>query len=449
MKRKPFALLLILSALLSGCMQQALDNQVIMQNIMLSADTEGKCWVLVKKVNSEEYRHLVKYFSTPAAYKSGLVFEDTFFYGPTTTEQVRLNGDYKSWLKIDNDLDDCDDEDFDVEDEHHLFFSASDYPDFMKKKRHEFIVGGNNEYEISESDYNHGATYDTTFYYYEELYFLPDGRFRKKIYLDEECNFVTVTGNWIFKSPFMTTSAGSQYSEIIIDYDIADWMSLPSTSNLYRITGNGSGALSIEQDQSATDSSFLATRGSYTIKRDVIVYYPQHDSGNYTFGKVVKHLEAACTSPTARPDDLLTIKDDLTLLKEKRYHLKSEYVKAKPRCPSIPSSGSCPELCGHALCGSKQGKMYDSDNTLLSTHNSSFSVPADSSVIVISNFANLNENLAIPMATYYWDMCHAYTPVTITFGSTTLIFSGLSTGTDEPITVTCSINGEPRYVKYE
>lgn len=326
----------------SSCVTKQITTQVAMQKILLSPQQSNMAWVLGRLNDEEEIKYYLSYYTFNYEFrKPNLGIGAALYrYDDAVRKVDTLDGDYNDEYKIDNNLTDCLDG-LDTEEGSHLFFRATNYPDFKSKKKVEYNNYINRKlYYETESTATNTPIRSAGRYYYEELIFEPNGRFNKKVFLAENsCNFISFTGKWIFRTPaaIINTNTGISETEIELDYDIANPIGIPPKGNIYVLKEFGGDNIQISKKHIESDSSLLAVRGSYTEVTDKIVYAPNVDFKQVSFaksakGKVVYLGEKVCTYPVEQPDDRIEIYDPLTLVKSKEYYSEAIYSKGALRC---------------------------------------------------------------------------------------------------------------------
>lgn len=326
----------------SSCVTKQITTQVAMQKVLLSPQQSNMAWVLDRLNDEEEIKYYLSYYTFNYEFrKPNLGIGAALYrYDDAVRKVDTLDGDYNDEYKIDNNLTDCLDG-LDIEEGSHLFFRAANYPDFKSKKKVEYnnYINGKLHYE-TESTATNPPIRSAGRYYYEELIFEPNGRFNKKVFLtNNSCNFISFTGNWVFRTPaaIINTRTGISETEIVLDYDIANPIGIAPKGNVYVLREFGGNGITISKKYTESDSSLLAIRGNYTEVTDKIVYAPNVDFKQVSFaksakGKVVYLGEKVCTYPLEQPDDRIEIYDPLTLVKSKEYNSEAVYSKGALRC---------------------------------------------------------------------------------------------------------------------
>ncbi len=435
---------------LSSCFKEAVNLQVEMQELLISPQESGKCWTLIRRSEKEEYQYFRKWYEFKMKYLNedvhAIDFKITKFYTDAEVNYTRMYQDYRDHHKIDLDMTDCND----VPETDSVFFRTTNYPNFKKATIHEFTYP---EYKVKVSNApNPGFTRDS-FYYYEELYFERSGRFKKKIFLDTGCNAIEIMGNWVFRTPFANYSG----TDLILRYDQLPTSDLPPKSDIYQIVFEDDD-LVISQNVSKTDSSAPIVRANYAIKGDKIYHSSDTDPydsihGEKIKGMVTNHWSDICAYAVEKPDDMVEVYDPIEILEKIVQTSRSRYTMAPIRCNGNSSSNpNCPKYCGMDICANFNASVYDTDNQPLSQgHKSDMSITADSSMVTITNFANIGQALSFKMPKYSWHSCYNFDEVTTVLDGNNVKLTGFLVETfkgKRMLLVECTINGAMRKIRY-
>ncbi len=432
-------LLLLFFAVLNlrtGCYKENIDIQVKMQEVLCNVNNPGKCWTLNFLTDSLEYLYYQKYYDFD--YKLTSDGQHVIYVYYNQYDEVRtpftydIQGDYQT----DNDPTDCSDED---KQPNHTFYRTSDYPNLKRKAVYEFY--GTN-YTIKEGSAVKPNIKDSSYYYYEELYFDLSGKFKKRIFLNSGCNPIEITGNWRFRTPFARIvyssngeRTGESEAELILDYDRAPIAGLPPSGNLYtlRFSDNFDDML-ISQNTKSDEVVSSVLRGDYTLSYDHILFSPNLDAIHHwsaqgtSKGKVKNHWSSLCGFQVNTRGDLIEIVDSIELLLTKAGSRQSFYNLKAIRC-STPA-GNCPLFCNLTLCGNFNADIFDSDNKSTNQpHKSDLSITADSTILTITNFAKLGGSLNVVMTPHVWVSCYT-DAFTATVSGTTINFENLTVETN-------------------
>jgi hypothetical protein len=445
--------------LLSGCFKDQVAFQIEIQNVLLNPGNANECWTLTTRSDTATINYYLKYYTF--RYKFGnvnfnnVIDDGVIYYTNPVSNSVKLTGDFFDEYKIDNDIN-CS-TGLDSSEDTHLFFSPDDYPDFGRIENHKYSRGTMN---ISISDFQNPSVKDSSFGYYEELYFESTGRFIKKIYPDTGCRYIEITGNWMFRTPFANSAGLGLTTEIILNYDLAPLVGIAPKGNIYTLNLNqinGKNGLVIEQRRFEEDSRFFKRRSHYTKVVDHIYYTSNLDVINYSNEFVVRGMvkntwTKNCTA-WGTPKDLYEIYDPLDLSKVKTTTLRSAYEVKPIRCSGTIINTGCPKFCTLDICGTFNASIFDSDDgTLISTHISDMSITSDSTVLTITNFANTGQPLNIKMPDYCWNSCYNYNGFQTVLNGVSILFVTFKKGTyqnKDMIYVECQINGEQHLIHYE
>lgn len=330
-------LILFITIFFGSCLTKNITHQVTLQNLLISPQLSNQCWVLRSLQDSEVIKYYLQYYehNYDDNFGSGFIGSHYYTYSdPVIRKTYPLTKDYFSEYKIDHNATDCN-PGLDINDSNHLFFRVTDYPDFNRKKKNDYTYNTRLLHETA-ADATNPNLVNTTNYYYEELYFEANGNFRKKIFLDNTCNFINITGKWRFGSPFAKKEYEVYETEIILDYDNANRVGITPRDNVYilRQDTENPNVISFSKEYKESDSSFLATRGHYSIITDNINYIPDYKNpaGRYVhFGKIISYSNRVCSDIGGQADDRIIIDDPLTLIKSKEYSSNSSYYKTEKR----------------------------------------------------------------------------------------------------------------------
>jgi hypothetical protein len=317
-----------------SCVTSRISRQVEMQNLLLSPQLSNTCWVLQRQTDSTEVVYYLKYYQyffeeNDHIENATLTNMGRYKFGNATEQIHLLTRDYSSEHIIENDATDCSVH-LDINEQGHLFFRTADYPDFMRKRKVAFTNFLNNPLvQESGSDARSPNMLNASSYYYEELYFEANGNFRKKVFLDRSCNFLLVTGKWIFKN---AEASSDGTTEIILEYDLGNRIGIPAKDNVYNLAFEDD-ILRLSKKYTDTNAAFLATRSHYSIIKDEIKFTPNAKLPQLRNGKVVSHERALCTAIGENPDDKIIVDDPLTLVKNQNYFSEAYYSKKMRRCP--------------------------------------------------------------------------------------------------------------------
>lgn len=450
-RRLLFLLPVFVLLLFSRCSKQ-IDAQVLIQEELLKPYYEGKTWMLLAFQNNTDMRCKLWHWETPVATEydnnaGGFDVQVRLLYAPSVYKQIydQRNGDstFSYARHIDGNTSNCDNDDW-------ATFDNTPVPVFDVRNEAEAIT---DHYFLSQSvpyqmhhrrvDWKTQPVSDSVFFYLEELLFLPGGQFEKYIYDDSldviNCTPIKITGNWIFSTPFATETAGTYASEIILTYTTATGANAEAGRYMVSIYDNGE----IEFRKSAAEET-KRTIGSFSLLSffaDAIIGHSGGTLSQKRDGRVVYEGTNFCglaDDPDA--DDILVLKDELVLHKTVSTTYYAFYAKSARICgsstpPPPPPPGNCPEFCyQYTPCGNRTSFVADADDLQIgSSFTSACTVSADSTLLTVTNFANLGGTLQIPLSSYFWNMCHDFVGFSTTVNGHTVDYESIVSQAQNPL----------------
>lgn len=446
-----FLLPVLITLLFTRCSKQ-IDAQVLIQEELLKPYYEGKAWRLLTFRKMKTMHCNLYHWETPVTNEydnnaGGFDVQDRLFYAEAVYRQVYSQEDgnptFRYARRIDGNTSNCDDEDWTTYDNAPIpVYDVRNEPEAVSDQ-HFLSLYVPNQMHQKKVDWNDQVISDSTYFYLEELIFIPGGQFEKYIYDDSmdvvNCTPVKITGNWIFNTPFATGSANNYASEILLTYTTVTGVNAEAGKYMVSILSNGE--IEIEKSEGTETKRTIGSFSLRSLFADAITGYSGGYFSDVRDGRVIYEGTNFCglaNDPDA--DDILVLKDELILHKSLATDYATHYVKSTRVCgtsvPPPPPPGNCPEFCNqYTPCGNRTSYLTDTDGLQVgSSFTSACTVSADSTLLTVSNFANLGGSLQIPLSQYFWAMCHDYVGFSTTVNGHTVDYENIVTQALNPLT---------------
>lgn len=445
-----FLLPVFMLLLFSRCSKK-IDAQVVIQEALLEPYYEGKSWQLFTFSKQQTMHCKLFHWETPMNFEfdnnaGGFDVQLRLLYAPAAYKKAydQLDGSpvYNYARKIDGNTSNCDDDDWATYDNTPVpVFDVRNEPEAVND--HYFLsLYAPDRMHHQRVDWNNQALSDSVFFYVEELIFMPGGQFEKYIYDDStdvvNCTPIKITGNWIFNTPFATETGSTFASEILLTYTTVTGAN--ADAGRYMVTVLTDGEIKITK---STGTETKRTVGSFSVLTFIADAIIGHSGGSLPKrrdGRVVYEGTNFCgLANDPDSDDILVLKDELVLHKSIASEYASRYIKRSRICgnstPPPPPPGNCPEFCyQYTPCGNRTSYLADADELQIgSSFTSACTVSADSTLLTVSNFANLGGTLQIPLSQYFWNMCHDFVGFSTTVNGHTVDYESIVSQAQNPL----------------
>lgn len=443
-------LLPVVATLLFARCAKKIDAQVLIQEELLKPYYEGKAWRLLTFRNTKTMHCKLFHWETPMATEfdnnaGGFDVQLRLLYAPADYKEVYDQHDgsptYLYARHIDANTSNCDNDDWATNDNTPVpVYDVRNEPEAVNDQYFLSLYVPNQLHQ-RKVDWNDQLIADSTSFYLEELLFIPGGQFEKYIYDDSmdvvNCTPVKITGNWIFNTPFATETGSSYASEILLTYTTTTGVNAEAGRYMVSILTNNE--IEIKKSEGTETKRTIGSFSLLSFFADAIIGHSGGNLSNARDGRVIYEGTNFCgLADDPDSDDILVLKDELVLHKSLATEYATHYVKSSRVCGTsvLPPPVNCPEFCNqYTPCGNRISYLTDPDGLQVgSSFVSACTVSADSTLLTVSNFANLGGSLQIPLGSYFWGFCHDYVGFSTTVNGHTVDYENIVTQALNPLT---------------